>query len=364
MFNLNFKDTYKVVHLNNELGNHVIGGAGTYMNELYKYRSSETGFIYMHLGSPLDDFKAADFLEQEDILILHREEAWKLLQIKCDILVVQFYELAFCLTQEVIKDKKIVYVIHSVPTPEPPPQNDPFGGNNSTREKFEYVCNISDILVCVSEAEKKKLSDMYPEYADKIKVVYDGISNTEQEKVNDNYKNSRKIFGFIGRLDYRKGILESIKEFKDIDGEYRIACPKNDSAYFEKILTYMEGAKIQDKVRFYGWCVGKRKESFLDSLDALIIPSLYEPFGYVALEAMQRGLIVISSDNGGLDEILEDYKYKYDPYTAFELRNKIEEFISDSNGEVERQQNILLKNLKKFSAEKMVNDYEEIWEQL
>ena len=47
MFRLNFTNDYKVVHINNELGNCVIGGAGTYMNELYRYRTKDIGFIYM-----------------------------------------------------------------------------------------------------------------------------------------------------------------------------------------------------------------------------------------------------------------------------------------------------------------------------
>lgn len=81
-----------------------------------------------------------------------------------------------------------------------------------------------------------------------------------------------------------------MKAFAHIDAQFRFACPKNDDDYVEKILIYIEGADMWDKVEFCGWCMGKRKEKFLNSLDALVIPSLYEPFGYVALEAMQRGL--------------------------------------------------------------------------
>ena len=71
MFNLNFTNKYKVVHINNELGNCVIGGAGTYMNELYRYRSEDVGFIYMGLGDPTDDYNISDFMEQKDIMIMN-----------------------------------------------------------------------------------------------------------------------------------------------------------------------------------------------------------------------------------------------------------------------------------------------------
>lgn len=361
MFNLNFKNNYRVVHINNELGNCIIGGAGTYMNELYKYRTEDTGFIYMGLGSPTDDYNVTDFMEQKDILIMNKDEAYKLADINCEVLVVQFYEFASLLDEDIIKNKTLAYVIHSVPTPEPPPPWDPFGGNHDIREKFEKLCELAPVLVCVSEAEKEKLSKIYPQYEEKIEVVHNGITYDISTSLNVNYKHSRKVFGYIGRTDYRKGIYESIKAFSKIDAKYKLACPKNDVAYIERLFTYIDAANMWDKVDFCGWCVGERKENFLNSLDALVIPSLYEPFGYVALEAMQRGLPVICSNNGGLDEILEGYKYKYSPYVEGELEKTIIEFMEDGIETVEKQQKILLNNLARFSAIQMAKRYDEIW---
>lgn len=266
--------------------------------------------------------------------------------------------------EELLKNKKIVYIVHSVPTPEPPPTKDPFGGNDDVRQKFEHICNCSSVIICVSEAEKGKLINLYPNYANKVKVVYNGITINKKPTINMNYKKSRRIFGYIGRMDYRKGILECIKAFKNIDGELRLACPNNDRVYLNRILDYIEGAGLTNKVSFYGWCIGKRKENFLNSLDALIIPSLYEPFGYVALEAMLYGLPVISSNNGGLDEILKDYKYKFNPYQKGAMEDQIKIFIEDSNEEVKRQQEILIDALGRFSAENMVNQYNQIFDEL
>ena len=166
--------------------------------------------------------------------------------------LVQFYEFAPFLDEDIIKGKKLVYVIHSVPTLEPPPQWDPFGGNYDIRIKFEKLCNLASVLVCVSQAEKQKLSKIYPQYEEKIKVVYNGITYDESLDLNDNYKHSRKIFGFIGRTDYRKGIYESIKAFRNIDATYRLACPKNDVNYIEKILSYIDAADMWNKIEFYG----------------------------------------------------------------------------------------------------------------
>ena len=364
MFKIGFKDKYKVIHVNNEIGSALVGGAGTYMNEIYKYHNEDTGFVYMNMGNPLDDFDADEYKQSGDIAIMHMQENSKLEHLDCDIIVIQFYEFAFCVTDELLKGKKLAYVIHSVPTPEPYISENPFGCNYDIRSKFEHLCEKADVLVCVSNAEKNKLSTIYPQYASKIRVVHNGISYDGIPKLNKNHKKSRKKFGYIGRTDYRKGILETIKAIKDMDAELHIACPKNDSAYLEKILLYIEAANMQDRVKFYGWCVGERKKHFFDSLDALIIPSLYEPFGYVALEGMCHGLPIISSNNGGLDEILEGYKYKYNPYLEGGLENAIRSFKDDSEEIIYEQQQILLKNLTRFNAREMAEKYDEIWENL
>ena len=363
MFNLNFKDKYRVVHINNELGNCVVGGAGTYMNEIYKYRPEDMGFVYVNFDDVYNDMYASDFMDQKDILIMNINEINKLSTIDCDLLVVQFYEFAPYITEEFLRDKNMAYVIHSVPTPEPMPSWDPFGGNNDIRQKFEKLCCMADVLVCVSQAEKDKLINIYPQMKDKTTVVYNGMQ-CEKNIKNYNYTTSRKKFGFIGRTDYRKGILECIKEFANLDGELLIACPKNDSEYIEKLLIYIRAVGIEDKIKFVGWCTGDRKEEFFKSIDALIIPSLYEPFGYVALEGMQYGVPLISSRNGGLGEILEGYKYTYDPYKAGELRTRINEFINDDKEEVTKQQEILLKRIDEFTVTKMVNSYNELWDKI
>ena len=81
MFKIGFKEHYRVLHVNNEIGNCLVGGAGTYMNEIYRYHKSDTGFVYMNLGSHLDDFNVSDYQEKGDIVIMHKDESYKLLSL-------------------------------------------------------------------------------------------------------------------------------------------------------------------------------------------------------------------------------------------------------------------------------------------
>ncbi|WP_410496930.1 glycosyltransferase family 4 protein [Cellulosilyticum sp. ST5] len=363
MINLYFKTKYKVVHITNEIGNYVIGGMGTYINELYKHRDGETGFIHIH-NNAYTDIDIGSFPGFYDILSMTYDEGYKIEDLECDIVVIHFYELAFCVTEKIISSKKVVYVIHSVPLPEPPPKDDPFGGNLNIKQNFEYMCENAHQLICVSYAERNRLLNIYPQYDRKTKVIHNGITLAFEEIKNKRTAHKKKIFGYIGRMDYRKGILECIKAFKDIDGELRIACANNDPYYFSTLLQYIEAANMNDKVRFMGWCMGARKDSFLNSLDALIIPSLYEPFGYVVVEGMKWGIPIISSRNGGISEIIQDYKYQYDAYEQDELIDIIKLFQKDSDEYINKEVTYLEVQLQNFTVEKMIEKYVETWREL
>jgi glycogen(starch) synthase len=58
-------------------------------------------------------------------------------------------------------------------------------------------------------------------------------------------------------------------------------------------------------VRFLGFVDENRLRGLYAAADLVVVPSLYEPFGLVALEAMASGTPVLASDTGGLREIVD-----------------------------------------------------------
>ena len=60
------------------------------------------------------------------------------------------------------------------------------------------------------------------------------------------------------------------------------------------------------RINFCGWVVGEELDRLYDSASAVIIPSRWEGFGLVALEAMARGKAVIASNVGGLKYVVKD----------------------------------------------------------
>ncbi|WAM35922.1 glycosyltransferase [Caldicellulosiruptor acetigenus] len=95
------------------------------------------------------------------------------------------------------------------------------------------------------------------------------------------------------------------------------------------------------------------------------MPSLYEPFGYVVLEAGKLGTPVISSCRGGIYEVVGcEYRYVFDPYDRGRLTECIKRFQKDFVDVVEREVSRLTERVKMFSAEKMANEYRKLFNEL
>lgn len=110
-------------------------------------------------------------------------------------------------------------------------------------------------------------------------------------------KDAKKIL-FVGRFDEQKGLdflLKSL-DFQKYNVELVIigASVLNNSNIIPSVAN----------VTFLGWVDNEYIDSYMSLCDAVIVPSRWEGFGLVALEAMKNDKMVIASDAGGLSEIV------------------------------------------------------------
>jgi glycosyltransferase involved in cell wall biosynthesis len=120
---------------------------------------------------------------------------------------------------------------------------------------------------------------------------------------------SHRVIGVIGMYDPVKGhvyLLEAIKRLRD-RGVTDLSCLFAGEGRLEADLKdYAKAAGIEQNVRFLGY----RRDipDLLGLTDLVIMPSLRESFGIVALEAMAMKVPVVASRIGGLEEVVEHEK--------------------------------------------------------
>jgi len=163
----------------------------------------------------------------------------------------------------------------------------------------------------------------------KIYIIPNGINLREIQnaEICNHIKVKHPSVFFIGRLERRKGVdilLRAIsiikKEMPEICGYIMGGGPlENELKELTKKLD------IEENVNFLGFKSEKEKYSYIKSVDICIIPSRYEPFGIVCLEAMACGKPVVASNVGGLPYVIEDGKsgLLFERGNAKDLANKI-----------------------------------------
>ncbi len=170
------------------------------------------------------------------------------------------------------------------------------------------------IIVC-SEFMKGEVSRSFSVGEDKIDVIFNGVEPskfeftwTEAERAAQRAKLAlpeEKIVMFVGRFVREKGIQVLLNAAHVIlaqepDTKFMIV----GGGHRERLERYAEWAGLKDKVLFTGFMANRSLHQLYRVADVAVFPSLYEPFGIVALEAMAAGAPVVASDAGGLREVV------------------------------------------------------------
>jgi glycosyltransferase len=180
-------------------------------------------------------------------------------------------------------------------------------------ETEKTLMNTVDHIISLSSYMKKVLCDEYAVNPNHISVIPNGLTDSEHgfsiEKKLLRFKwkfpDDEKLILFAGRLDVGKGLLYLIRAFRKVLNEIS-GCRLlivGEGAY----NVYMEESiDICAKITYTGLLSQQELFELYHTVDVGIVPSLYEPFGYVPLEMMIHGLPLITTKTSGLNELTEN----------------------------------------------------------
>ncbi len=170
------------------------------------------------------------------------------------------------------------------------------------------------VIVC-SEFMRSEVATSFNTPNDKIDVIFNGVEAKkfefdweEKERLAHRAKLAlpeERIVMYVGRFVREKGIHVLLNAASSVlaqepNTKFLIVGGGNRDR-FEK---FVQWAGLQDKVLFTGFMANRSLHQLYRVADVAVFPSLYEPFGIVALEGMAAGAHVVSSDAGGLKEIV------------------------------------------------------------
>ena len=163
----------------------------------------------------------------------------------------------------------------------------------------------TDHVVCISEHDKRS-AESFGMRKEKLRVVRNPIELTGDEIVPVSLESKFVNFLYVGRFDKQKGfdiLTEAVRLSHNT--RFRVHCIGS------AVVSNNDTKDSFDDPRLIslGWKQKKDVLQYMKGCDALIVPSRWEGFGLVVLEALVCGCPVFHSGAGGLSEILPNSKF-------------------------------------------------------
>ncbi len=111
---------------------------------------------------------------------------------------------------------------------------------------------------------------------------------------------------FVGRMVREKGVQVLLQAFPMVKAQFPQArLVIAGGGYRQHLEAFVRFLRMESSVQFLGFIPDEELLKLYRVVDVAVYPSLYEPFGIVALEAMAAGVPVVVSDAGGLREVVQ-----------------------------------------------------------
>jgi glycogen synthase len=181
----------------------------------------------------------------------------------------------------------------------------------------EWLVHQSDSVIVCSKAMQEEIQALFQIPASKIGIFPNGIqpdthlalSSAEKALVRKRYiTEDQRLILFIGRMVHEKGARYLVEAMPHLLGNMpqAKAVLVGRGPYLEELQRRSQKLGVEKQVHFTGYLPEEELQDLLRVADIGVFPSLYEPFGIVALEAMAAGVPIVVSDVGGLAEIVAD----------------------------------------------------------
>lgn len=233
---------------------------------------------------------------------------------------------------------------------------------------------ITDIIVALTEAERKDYINLRICVPDNILTIHSGVEidrytyarvNIDEMKHSLGLNSRDLVVGTVGWLLPIKGPMYLLKAMEGVWQSH----PDTSLVYVGKGDLEEELKKeafrigVSDRVTFLGW--RDDVPEIMQLLDIFVLPSLNEGMGRVLVEAMAAGKAIVASDTGGIpDLIIHGHNgLLVPPEDSSRLAEAIITLLKDTHRRKEMGKNGTLL-AKRYSVESMVDKIDTLYEEL
>ncbi len=175
--------------------------------------------------------------------------------------------------------------------------------NPAKQKKVRDILDLCDKMLVLSDSWK----DYFGTLTDPLKIEVFPNAIPVPEKIKSKEEGALYNVLFLGRICREKGVMELLQAMDHLVKDHPRIRLYLGGIYEDPELR-SEVAQRKDYVTYLGWLTGEEKKNYLQKCGILVLPSYFEGFGLVLIEAMAYGCVVVGSSVGGIPEIIDDGK--------------------------------------------------------
>ena len=178
-----------------------------------------------------------------------------------------------------------------------------------------WITNRSERVIACSYYMREQIADIFAVEGERVSVIPNGIDPrdlqpqdpAELRRLRREFADpDQKLVLLVGRLVYEKGFQLALEAMPGViqrvpGTRFLVA---GSGTHEAELRRQAEGLGLMEHGTFLGWIGDDVLHSLYPIADICVVPSIYEPFGLVALEAMASGCPCLVADTGGLREVV------------------------------------------------------------
>jgi glycosyltransferase involved in cell wall biosynthesis len=189
-------------------------------------------------------------------------------------------------------------------------------------EQARRAAQNSDLIITVSSFTAGQVASLLHVEPARIRVIPHGVRMPAPTAVATEQTQREKLILFVGALQVRKNIVRLVEAFEAMPAHHhwRLVLAGSPTGYgADQILRRIEQSRCRLRIEITGYISTSALEQFYARASIFAFPSLDEGFGMPVLEAMARGIPVVTSKCSALPEVAGDAAILVDPESTEQI---------------------------------------------
>lgn len=228
-------------------------------------------------------------------------------------------------------------------------------------EQARQAADLADLIIAVSESTAVQVVELLHVPRSRIRVIPHGVRNLHAASAAHSTRENLVLF--VGAIQKRKNVLRLVQAFERTPVEWKLVLAGSMGYGSGDVVDAVEQSSRRADITMAGYVSDEQLETLYRRASIFAFPSLDEGFGIPILEAMSRGVPVLTSNQSALPEVAGDAALVVDPNEVEAITQGLNRLIKDE----ELRQTLSLAGIRRssiFTWERSVAATWEVYEEL